>query len=251
MYKIKFLKEIRAWEANLIAQELTGRGNFLEIGAGSGWQTNIFHSAGFNTFAIDILDSNYHLFQEYPVILYDGLTLPFEDDSFDYVYSSNVLEHVRELPVLLKEIHRVCKPQGCIIHFVPSSSWRFWTNITYYVDGCKILVQILLKRKRSKPISTDVTLSRNPEEISASFILKNIFPPRHGENGNFITEIFHFSKRHWIKTFKQADLTIVEYKTNDLFYTGYSLIGRHLSLTTRQYLSKLIGSACHVFILSN
>lgn len=38
--------------------------------------------------------------------------LPFEDQSFDYVECIDVLEHVKELPDVMREIHRVLAPGG-------------------------------------------------------------------------------------------------------------------------------------------
>ena len=42
----------------------------------------------------------------------DQQPLPFEDESFDYVECIDVLEHVRELPDVMHEIHRVLVPGG-------------------------------------------------------------------------------------------------------------------------------------------
>ena len=48
-------------------------------------------------------------------VSYDGLTLPFEDASFDLIYSRQVLEHVRQPVVHLAEIRRVLRPGGSFI----------------------------------------------------------------------------------------------------------------------------------------
>jgi len=52
---------------------------------------------------------------------YDGVALPFETDSQDFVYSSHMLEHVptENLPNVLQEQHRVVKVGGYIIIAVP------------------------------------------------------------------------------------------------------------------------------------
>ncbi len=46
--------------------------------------------------------------------------IPFDDNSFDYVFSNQVLEHVQNYPEALSEIYRVLKPGGSSLHFFPS-----------------------------------------------------------------------------------------------------------------------------------
>ena len=41
--------------------------------------------------------------------------LPFEDASFDRVLSCLVLDHVSDLESAMREMHRVCRPDGCVI----------------------------------------------------------------------------------------------------------------------------------------
>lgn len=67
--------------------------------------------------------------------------LPFKGNTFDYVYTEHVLEHVRNLVQLMKELKRVCK-NGAIIEIrVPHASSmlafqdpthvRFFTYLTF------------------------------------------------------------------------------------------------------------------------
>ncbi len=53
-----------------------------------------------------------------------GESLPFADDSFDIVYSSNVLEHVRDPEAVFAEGLRVLRPGGHLCFVVPNyGSW--------------------------------------------------------------------------------------------------------------------------------
>ncbi len=52
-------------------------------------------------------------------IYYDGVTLPFEDHSFDVVFTSEVFEHVDNLDEIFLEITRVLKPKGKIFVTMP------------------------------------------------------------------------------------------------------------------------------------
>jgi ubiquinone/menaquinone biosynthesis C-methylase UbiE len=49
--------------------------------------------------------------------------LPFDDDTFDEVFTSHVLEHVADLFALLAELRRICKPGSVIRIYVPHLSF--------------------------------------------------------------------------------------------------------------------------------
>ncbi len=52
---------------------------------------------------------------------YDGVTLPFENQSFDAIYTSDVLGHVQDVEPWLKELSRVLKPGGVLAMFSESA----------------------------------------------------------------------------------------------------------------------------------
>jgi SAM-dependent methyltransferase len=43
---------------------------------------------------------------------YDGVTFPFSDSEFDFIFSWSAFEHVRDVPRVLSEIHRVLRNDG-------------------------------------------------------------------------------------------------------------------------------------------
>lgn len=53
--------------------------------------------------------------------------LPFEDDSFDLIASTDVLEHVPEEGRALRELRRVAVPGGALLLTVPAYMWM-WTR---------------------------------------------------------------------------------------------------------------------------
>lgn len=54
------------------------------------------------------------------VMVYDGETLPFPDHSFDAVYTSDVLGHVKNVDKWLSELSRVLKTGGALAMFAES-----------------------------------------------------------------------------------------------------------------------------------
>ena len=52
--------------------------------------------------------------------------MPFKDRTFDKAIMSEVLEHVEEDVQVLKEVHRILKPNGVIVISVPSINYPFF-----------------------------------------------------------------------------------------------------------------------------
>ena len=78
-----------------------------------------------------------------PLFLYDGKELPFEDNSFDKVYSSLVFHQLDNLTKLkcLLEINRILKPNGEIIIGDWGKAKTKWMRFSFYLvqllDGFK------------------------------------------------------------------------------------------------------------------
>ncbi len=53
-------------------------------------------------------------------ICFSPYSLPFEDNTFDFIYSHSVFEHVTNYQETIVEIARVLKPSGCCLHFFSS-----------------------------------------------------------------------------------------------------------------------------------
>jgi len=68
---------------------------------------------------IDLKDSQYHNAIQ-PDIYWDGVNIPLNDNSQDWVIITEFLEHYFDTKHILNEIHRVLKPGGKIFFTVPS-----------------------------------------------------------------------------------------------------------------------------------
>jgi ubiquinone/menaquinone biosynthesis C-methylase UbiE len=114
--------------------------NVLDLGCGVGNSIDLFKdiSPHINWFGVDvenspegklckITDGNFST--------YNGVNLPYDDNFFDFVYSSQVLEHVRYPDALLKDVFRVLKPggylAGSVAYLIPYHSLSIY-NFTPY-----------------------------------------------------------------------------------------------------------------------
>ena len=126
MFSIEHLNVLRAAEIDKIVTHLRPPGaRLLEIGAGTGRQAQALVERGFSVEAIEILESNYSGDRLFPITNYDGRHIPFPNQSFDIVFSSNVLEHVPDLVQMHSEIRRVLRSGGYAVHVLPTHAWRF------------------------------------------------------------------------------------------------------------------------------
>ena len=93
------------------------RGRVLDLGCGNRPYAELFPPAlAYIAYDLDTRGS-------LPDVAGTALSLPFVDASFDAVFSTQVLEHVPEPLVMLREIERVLRPGGVLICSAPQY-WR-------------------------------------------------------------------------------------------------------------------------------
>jgi ubiquinone/menaquinone biosynthesis C-methylase UbiE len=105
--------------------------NILEIGCSAGPLQQILHTDGYtNLTGIDISENAIKLAEQRGVpnvSVMDGAKLDFADASFDLVVASDVLEHIEDEELAVREWARVLRPGGCMIVFVPAFQ-MLWTH---------------------------------------------------------------------------------------------------------------------------
>ncbi len=105
------------------------KGDILEIGTGSGYGVKVIAPSASKFVTIDkhrteglTLPENVE-FREATVP-----PLPFEDCSFDYVITFQVIEHIKDDARFVEEIHRVLRPGGSLIVSTPNISMSLTRN---------------------------------------------------------------------------------------------------------------------------
>lgn len=100
----------------------------LEVGVGSGYISHYFSKLEDNSqvSGVDVFDDR-QVYDGYDFALVTDTSLPFFNDTFDFVISNHVIEHVgdyAEQKKHLKEIFRCLKDDGWLYIAVPNK-WRF------------------------------------------------------------------------------------------------------------------------------
>ena len=223
----------------------------LEIGGRDGYQAELISKKGYNVTSIDI---NPLFPQFYPVQKGDITKLNFEDDSFDIIYSSNMLQEIQHIEESFIEMKRVLKKDGVIIHIVPSSWWSLITNFWHYC----LIPKYLIKSNKFKKIFnskkvTNIDIQNNKQEnknSKSTTNLKKLFFHPLGTNTSFIHEIFYFSKFYWKKLFKKNGFKMINEKNCPYFYSAYSVFDFKF-LNFRKFLASLGITSCYCFVLKN
>jgi SAM-dependent methyltransferase len=104
----------------------TSAGRILEIGAGAANATSEFLAKMGIVIGLDVsaeVRNNSDLTEAY---VYDGLRMPFPDESFELCVSNYVLEHVVNATYHFQEIFRILKPGGFYCFRTPNR-WHYVT----------------------------------------------------------------------------------------------------------------------------
>ncbi len=238
------LINLRSSEFNCVKHYFNPGIRVLELGGGNGFQASLLDSLGADVKSIDIArPAGRHTF--FPVEIYDGHTIPYSDATFDVVFSSNVLEHVKDINGMMAEIHRVLKVDGIAIHILPTPTWRLWTSLTHYA----YLAMRVLGLRRPVGGGNVPSLGEKMQRSGLGATIKRIlFAGPHGEYPSAISEFWYFSKTRWLKVFRRNGFQVVRSSPGGIFYTGYS-VAPVLSIGVRKKLVKILGSSTYIYVL--
>jgi SAM-dependent methyltransferase len=160
----------------------------LVLDAGSGWFRFAEIASEFNkqVLHLDITRPSSDNLREYNFIQASIESLPFSENSFDFIYCISVLQYIRNEEVAMGEFYRVLKPGGILLLTVPTalspfrfirdSEIRFGVYHRVYVPQFKVEVYHYYTRGRIKKL------------ITKRFELLELL----GDNYNFIPRLTQF-----------------------------------------------------------
>lgn len=238
------LINLRSAEFNCVKHYFHAGIHVLELGGGNGFQASLLDSLGAKVKSIDVaVPVGQQTF--FAVEIYDGLTIPFSDASFDVVFSSNVLEHVQDINMMMAEIRRVLKADGIAIHILPTPAWRFWTSLTHYA----YLAMRVFGLRRPVSGGNMPSLGEKMQRSGVWATVKRVLVAGpHGEYPSAVSELWYFSKARWLELFRKNGFQAISSGPSGIFYTGYSVVNG-LSVSKRQILAKILGSSTCIYVL--
>ena len=105
----------------------------LDIGCGRGEHLREFQKLGYQVKGIDLSEEAKELSKDIDIDIIDieKERLPYEDNSFDVVFSKSLIEHLNNPENFMKEAYRVLRPGGRLITMTPD-----WESVyrTFYED---------------------------------------------------------------------------------------------------------------------
>lgn len=129
--KLQYFEKIKLF--NLVMNKVV-----LDIGCGTGSFTHLLSKTARKVYGLDIAKENIEFCQKAGIkanfLVADAFKMPFKDSSMDFVFCSEVLEHIGNYKRGLAEINRVLKPRGFLLLTFPIQpllpTTRFLYNAT-------------------------------------------------------------------------------------------------------------------------
>lgn len=126
------------------------KGRLLDFGCGCKPYQNLFTGCS-EYIGLDIANPGHSHKNENVDFYYDGKRIPFEDGSIDCIFSSEVLEHVRNIDTMIPELNRILCDGGMMMltvpfvwneHEMPNDYRRYTSNGIRYIlkeNGFRVL----------------------------------------------------------------------------------------------------------------
>ena len=149
-HTLEWFKEVEAyrystyapWMRQVMGFDRQHGKRLLEIGAGIGTDLAQFASGGAIVTDLDLSAGHLALARENferrgltgEFVHHDAERLPFDDNTFDVVYSNGVIHHTPNTHAVVREIHRVLKRGGqAIVMVYAESSIHYWRNLVWAI----------------------------------------------------------------------------------------------------------------------
>jgi SAM-dependent methyltransferase len=214
---VTHLHQFRRRELSMVFNEFDGKifKSGLELGAGDGFQSKLLVQHIKSLISTDLNEDRLPKESDYPDIQYrvmdaEMIGESFDKESFDIVYSSNLMEHLPKVENCFLGIHKVLKDDGVAIHIMPSPGWRFFSTVLHIPNKIANFLSKMTSNKKSttsKQKGNNLKVDRNKNRWVDHFI-----PKPHGISPNSFIEFFAFRKSYWLKKFEETGFDVIDVK---------------------------------------
>ena len=206
--------------------------NILEFGSGNGFQIPYLQQIG-NVVASDIYTSNdIKNMKDVNFIKCSIINTPFDEEQFDIVFSSHVIEHIEDIHSAFDELKRIGKPNCIYVFSVPTNIWLLLAIPAQYYSKLRGVSGKLLSIRNSKAVKPAQdenerlqvehllkmmsTNNNHKNKRSAKRIIiinklfRNIRPTGHGIHSGFIDCYRTFRIEKWQQLFSNNGFSIIK-----------------------------------------
>ncbi len=129
------------------------------------------------------IDINPDVKKDFSVDIEKGLKM-FKDNTFEYVYSRHVLEHIHpdKLIFVMSEIYRVCKPNAIVDIYVPHfscgktyQSYNHLTFFSYFTFSIKAFIKFKILKRKLSFMRSELPYTGRPSLNKLAKVLNPIF----------------------------------------------------------------------------
>lgn len=152
-------------------------GKVLEIGTGSGYGIEIISPVADEFLTIDKFETSaLEKIKGHENVKFLQMNIPpltgLEDNTFDFVITFQVIEHIKKDSEFVKEIHRVLKPGGKLIVTTPNKTMSIsrnpWHIREYKIDELKNMLGKIYSSVDAKGVFGNEAVMKYYEENKAS-----------------------------------------------------------------------------------
>jgi SAM-dependent methyltransferase len=185
-------------------------GDMLEVGSGDGFLASLLAPLGRTLMTTEYARGEASHGRELPRLRCSVTALPFRDGAFDFIFSSSVLEHIRDRDGAMTELRRCLRPDGVMIHLMPSPTWKLLQLALYYPHVVLSGIELIGAERQLPAPATEEAPRATTEQwrdggVKPSWwqeFKRGVFPQVHGEFDGHLREFFGFRAKAWTRTFE-------------------------------------------------
>lgn len=183
-------------------------GDMLEVGSGDGFLASLLAPLGRSLITTEYAPGPASHGRDLPRLRCSVTALPFADGTFDFIFSSSVLEHVRDRHGAMSELRRCLRPHGVMIHLMPSVTWKLLQLVMYYPHIILSGFEWIGAERQLPAATTEAWRDQGHKSTKWQEFKRGVLPQVHGEFDGHIREFLGFRAKAWERAFCSAGFEV-------------------------------------------